>query len=90
MRPSTAIKISGICLLAVAAESLLAYLIFSNYAFSLADIGQYSSREAYSTGPMATVAMFFYGVFGVTVAIGVGAPLVSLLSLSFRKKSKNH
>ncbi len=54
MKLSTAFKISGFCLFALAAEAVIAYLIFSNYAFSLAETGQYSMPEAYATGPMAT------------------------------------
>jgi hypothetical protein len=64
-------------------ELIAAYFIFSNYAFSLTETGQYSVREAYTTGPMGTLAKIFYGVFAITIAIGVGAPLVSLLSIIF-------
>jgi len=86
MKLSTAFKISGLCLFALAAELVLAYVIFSNFAFTLADSGQYSVAEAYSTGPMGTMAKVFYGIFGLTVAVGIGAPLSSLFSSVFRKK----
>jgi hypothetical protein len=88
MKLSTALKISGVCLFALAAEAIIAYLIFSNYAFSLAETGSYNMPEAYTTGPMATVAKVFYGVFGLTVAVAVGAPVVSLLSKVFQQRSK--
>ena len=86
---STALKISGLCLLALGMELITAYFIFSNYAFSLAETGQYTMREAYTTGPMGTLAKIFYGVFAITLAIGMGAPLISLLSMIFRQSSKN-
>ena len=88
MKFSTALKISGVCLLALAAEVLLSYQIYSNYAFTLAETGQYSAQEAYSTGPMATVAQVFYGIFGVTLAIGIGAPLVSLVTMVIQGRSR--
>ena len=85
MKLSTALKISGLCLLALVVETIMAYLIFSNYAFTLAETGQYSVAEAYSSGPMGTIAKIFYGIFGATIAVAVGAPLLSLLSLILRK-----
>jgi hypothetical protein len=88
MKFSTALKISGFCLFALAAEAVTAYLMFSNYAFSLAETGQYNMPEAYTTGPMSTVAKLFYWVFGVTVAVSVGAPVASLLSMIFQRRSK--
>ncbi|GEM_PF-2032080 len=90
MRFSTAIKISGVCLLALGVELIMAYFIFSNYAFSLAETGQYSMREAYTTGPMGTLAKAFYGVFALTIVIGIGAPLISLLSMILRPLPKGH
>lgn len=89
MKLSTAFKISGACLFALAAEAVLAYMIFSNYAFNLAETGQYTVREAYTTGSMAMVAKVFYGIFGATVAIGVAAPLVSLLSFILKRGKKS-
>jgi hypothetical protein len=85
MKLSTALKISGFCLLALAVETIMAYLIFSNYAFTLVETGRYTTAEAYSSGPMGTVAMVFYGIFGATIAVVVGAPLISLLSRLFQK-----
>jgi hypothetical protein len=90
MRFSTALKISGVCLVALGAELVLAYFIFSNYAFSLAETGQYAMREAYTTGPMGTLAKAFYGIFAITIAIGVGAPLISLLSMIFQRLPKGY
>ncbi len=90
MKFSTALKISGVCLLALAAEVLLSYQIYSNYAFTLAETGQYNMPEAYSTGPLGTLAKVFYAIFGVTLAIGIGAPLLALLSLVFRRHPKAH
>lgn len=88
MKLSTALKISGLCLLALGAELVMAYFIFSNYAFSLAETGQYGSPEAYTTGPLGALAKVFYGVFAVTLVIGVGAPLLACLSLAIRHYSK--
>ena len=85
MKLSTALKISGLCLLALVVETVMAYLIFSNYAFTLAETGQYTVAEAYSNGPLGTIAKVFYGIFGVTIAVAVGAPIISLLSMLFRK-----
>lgn len=90
MKLSTALKISGFCLLALAAETVVAYLIFSNYAFSLVETGQYRMSAAYATGPMATMAKMFYGIFGATIAIGIGAPILSLLLMAFQRRSKVH
>lgn len=90
MKLSTALKISGVCLLAIGVEAIAAYLVFSNYAFTLAETGQYNILEAYSSGPMRTMAKVFYGIFGVTVAVGVGAPLVSLLALAIRRRPQIH
>lgn len=88
MKLSTALKISGFCLLALATEAVIAYLIFSNYAFSLAETGQYNMPEAYATGPMATMAKVFYGIFSATIAIGVGAPILSLLLMVFQRRPR--
>ncbi len=85
MNLSTALKISGLCLLALVAETVMAYLIFSNYAFTLAETGQYTVAEVYSSGPLGTIAKVFYGIFGVTIAVAAGAPLLSVLSLVLRK-----
>lgn len=88
MKLSTALKISGVCLLALVAELLLAYLVFSNYAFNLAATGQYTVREAYTAGPMGNVARMFYGLFAVTVAVGVASPLVALLLQIIRPRPR--
>src|SRR3990172_12046144 len=74
---ATALKISITCLAALTAEAVLAYYLFLNFAYELADSGQYSAAEAYATGPMGTLARIFYGVFGVTAAAGLLAPLVA-------------
>src|SRR3990172_1366964 len=52
---ATALKISIACLAALAAEAVLAYYLFLNFAYELADSGQYSTAEAYATGPIGTV-----------------------------------
>ncbi len=88
MKLSTALKISGVCFLALVAESLLAFLIFSNYASILDNEGQFSFFMGSWTGPMATIARIFYGIFVITVAIGIGAPLLSLLSEVIQRRSK--
>jgi len=78
---ATALKISIACLAALAAEAVLAYYLFLNFAYELADSGQYSSTaESYATGPMGTLATMFYAVFGVTAAAGLLAPLVAAAS----------
>ncbi len=90
MKISTALSISGVCALALVAEGLLAYLVFSNYAYSLAETGQYAMGEAYSSGPMARVARFFYVLFGITAAVGIGMPiLASVIHLWGRGKSRD-
>jgi hypothetical protein len=78
---ATALKISITCLAALAAEAVLAYYLFLNFAYELADSGQYSSTaEAYAAGPMGTLATMFYGVFAATAAAGLLAPLVAAVS----------
>ncbi len=77
---ATALKISVACLAALAAEAVLAYYLFSNFAYELADSGQYGAPEAYAAGPMGTLATMFYAVFGVTAAAGLLAPLVAAAS----------
>jgi len=37
MKLWTALKISGVCLAAIGVEAIAAYLIFSNYAFTLGE-----------------------------------------------------
>ena len=74
---ATALKISIACLAALAAEAVLAYYLFLNFAYELADSRQYSAPEAYATGPMGTLGTMFYAVFGVTAAVGLLAPLVA-------------
>lgn len=73
--------------MALAAEAILAYLMYSNYAIHMAELGRYNVREAYTTGPMATTAKIFYAVFSATVAIGLGAPLLAILTRLFAKNS---
>lgn len=77
---STALKISGVCLLALGAEAILAYYMFSNYAFSLAESGQYSMAEAYTSGPMSNLARLFYILFGLTITVAMGSLLVALMT----------
>lgn len=85
---ATAFKISGVCLLALAAEVLAAYFLFSNYAYDLAQTGTYTIREAYSeglTGPIASAAKVFYVLVGVTAAAALLAPLIAAASLPFAR-----
>jgi hypothetical protein len=89
MKLSTAFKISGVCLAAIGVEAVAAYLIFANYATTLAETGQYTLPEAYSSGPLGVLAKVFYGLFGVTLAIGIGAPLVALISVVFQRRSES-
>lgn len=82
---STAFKISGVCLFALAAEAILSYLIFSNYAYQLAETGEYNFAEAYSSGSMGAMAKGFYAVFGITAAIGIAAPIISIITIVYKK-----
>ena len=77
---ATALKVSIACLAALAAEAVLAYYLFLNFAYELADRGQYNAPEAYAAGPMGTLATMFYAVFGATAAVGLLAPLVAAVS----------
>jgi hypothetical protein len=87
MTMTTALKISGLCLLALGAEVILAYFLFSSYAFSLVKSGRYAMPEAYSSGPMGSLATLFYMLFGVTATAGIAAPLISLLSTVVRRST---
>jgi hypothetical protein len=84
---TTAMKISGLCVLALGAEAILAYFLFSSYAFSLVDTGRYTLAESYASGPMSNLAKLFYVLFGVTAVVGAGAPLISLFSTVTRRFS---
>lgn len=81
----TAFKISGMCLGALAAEAVLAYYLFSNFAYELAEQGQYGVREAYIGGPAGAMAKVFYVVFGVTLLAAVAVPLIALLIVGVRR-----
>lgn len=78
---ATASKITGVCLLALAAEIVAAYFLFSNYVYDLAQTGGYTVQDAYATGPIAPAANVFYLLFGVTLAAAV-VPL-AIASVSF-------
>ncbi|MBI5197875.1 MAG: hypothetical protein HZA19_04625 [Nitrospirae bacterium] len=91
MKFSTAFTISGICLAALLGELILTYFIFTNYALTLAETGQYGNiRGAYKTGPLAGVAKIFYGIFLVTAAIAIVAPVMALVTMLIRGRSKGH
>lgn len=77
---ATAWKISGACLAALAAEAVLAYYLFVNLSYDLADRGQYGNPDAYTAGPMGALAATFYIVFGLTAAAGLLAPIVAAAS----------
>lgn len=82
---ATASKISGVCLLALAAEVLAAYFLFSNYVYDLAQTGSYTVQEAYTTGPIGPAADLFYLLFAVTAAAAVTAPLIAAVSYAFTR-----
>jgi len=81
----TAFKISGLCLGAFAAEAVLAYYLFANFAYELADQGQYGVREAFTEGPAGAMAKIFYVVFGVTLLAAVATPLIAVLIAGVRR-----
>jgi hypothetical protein len=80
---STASKISGVCLLALAAEVLAAYFLFSNYVYDVAQTGAYTVRELYMNGPIAPAVDVFYVLFAVTGAAALVAPLIAAVSSAF-------
>jgi hypothetical protein len=83
---STAFKISGVCVLALAAEVLAAYFLFSNFVYDLARTGDYTIVEAYAQGPVGPAADVFYGLFAVTAAGAIGAPLIAAASFPFMRR----
>jgi hypothetical protein len=88
---STAAKISSVCLLALAAEVLAAYFLFSNFAYDLARTGEYTIEEAYTQGPVGPVAKVFYVLFVVTAAAALVAPLIAAATYPFtRRRSGDH
>jgi hypothetical protein len=82
---STALKVSGVFLLALAAEALAAYFLFSNYAYDLADTGEYTVEEAYTTGPIGPAARVFYVLFAVTAGAVLVPLLIAVVSFAFRR-----
>jgi hypothetical protein len=82
---STALKVSGVFLLALAAEALAAYFLFSNYAYDLANTGEYTVEEAYTTGPIGPAATIFAALFGFTAAAALVPPLIAVVSFPFRR-----
>jgi hypothetical protein len=83
---STASKISGVCLLALAAEVLAAYFLFSNYVYDVAQTGAYTVQELYMNGPIAPAVRVFYVLFAVTGAAALVAPLIAAASSAFRPR----
>jgi hypothetical protein len=86
---ATASKISGVCLLALAAEVLAAYFLFSNYAYDLARTGAYTIGEAYAeglSGPIASAAKVFYVLFATTAAASLVALLVAAGTYAFTRR----
>ncbi|MFZ5877016.1 MAG: hypothetical protein ACOYXU_11490 [Nitrospirota bacterium] len=83
---STAFKVSGVFLLALGAELLAAYFLFSNYAYDLADTGEYTVEEAYTTGPIGSAATMFYVLLGVTAAAGLVPPFIAAVSFAFGRR----
>ncbi|MFZ5862016.1 MAG: hypothetical protein ACOYXR_04100 [Nitrospirota bacterium] len=83
---STAFKVSGVFLLALGAELLAAYFLFSNYAYDLANTGEYTVEEAYTTGPIGSAATMFYLLFGVTAAAALVPPVIAAASFAFGRR----
>lgn len=83
MTYSTASKISGVCLLALAAEVLAAYFLFSNYVYDVAQTGTYTVQELYMNAPIAPAVDVFYVLFAVTGAAALVAPLIAAVSFVF-------
>lgn len=83
---ATAAKISGVCLLALAAEVLAAYFLFSNFAYDLARTGEYTLEEAYTKGPVGPAAKVFYVLFAVTAAGALLAPLIAAVTFPFTRR----
>ena len=65
---------------------VMAYVIWSSYAFNQAETGEYRAAEAYSEGPMATLATVFYAIFGITIVVMIGAPVLAFLITVFGKQ----
>jgi hypothetical protein len=82
---STALKVSGVFLLALAAEALAAYFLFSNYAYDLANTGEYTIEEAYTTGPIGPTAKIFSVLFAATAGAAVVPLLIAVASVPFRR-----
>lgn len=80
---STASKISGVCLLALVAEVLAAYFLFSNYVYDVAQTGTDTIQELYMNGPTAPAVRVFYVLFAVTGAAALVAPVLAAVSLAF-------
>ncbi len=84
---STALKVSGVFLLALAAEALAAYFLFSNYAYDLANTGEYTVEEAYTTGPIGPAAKVFYVLFAATAGAAVVPLLIAVVSFAFTRRA---
>ncbi len=83
---STAFKVSGVFLLALGAELLAAYFLFSNYAYDLANTGEYTVEEAYTTGPIGSAATIFYILLGVTAFAACVPPLIAAVSFALGRR----
>ncbi len=84
---STASKISGVCLLALAAEVLAAYFLFSNYVYDAAQTGTATIQELYLNGPVPPAVSVFYVLFAVTAAAALVAPLIAAVSYAFGRRA---
>lgn len=80
---SSAAKISGVCLLALAAEVLAAYFLFSNYVYDAARTGTDTIQDLYIHGPIAPAVRVFYVLFAVTGAAALVAPVLAAVSFAF-------
>jgi hypothetical protein len=85
---ATALRVSGVFALALAAELLAAYFLFSNYAYDLANTGEYTVEEAYTSGPIGPAAAMFYGLFGVTAAAALVPWLLAAVSFAFGRRDE--
>jgi hypothetical protein len=83
---STAFKVSGVFLLALGAELLAAYFLFSNYAYDLAKTGEYTVEEAYTAGPIGSTATMFYVLLGVTLFAACVPPVIAAVSFALGRR----
>lgn len=82
---ATAWKIAGACLIAFLAEIVLAYYLFANFAYELSPLGAARSTGAAPLEtPLTVLARVFYLVGGLTIGVGLLAPLAATVSWIIR------